>query len=154
MLWTWNCFTHSANQNRNNFTFATCTKHVNQQRINGKFLTWLKKQWICIVFFFQIFYSNLRRFFWHLAQLCSSALRARAVGKSHSGVTHLGHEGKFSWKLCLFYYSHSKRKIEKRTRYRRGNSKKTFFVVETKISVHSGTNWRDFGYFCESQVVF
>ena len=32
-LHTWNCSARSANQNNNNFTVATCIKHVNQQRI-------------------------------------------------------------------------------------------------------------------------
>jgi hypothetical protein len=35
-LWTWNC---SANQNKNNFIFTTCTKHANQQRIGLQILT-------------------------------------------------------------------------------------------------------------------
>ena len=33
-LWTWNCSASSAYQNINNFAFATCRKHVNQQRID------------------------------------------------------------------------------------------------------------------------
>ena len=32
-LQTWNCSARSANQNNNNFTVASCIRHVNQQRI-------------------------------------------------------------------------------------------------------------------------
>ena len=35
-LWTWNCFTSSANQNKNNFRLANCRKHVDQRWINFK----------------------------------------------------------------------------------------------------------------------
>ena len=37
-LWTWNCSANSTNQNENIFMFTTCTKHVNQQRINCQIL--------------------------------------------------------------------------------------------------------------------
>ena len=33
-LWTLNCSSSSEIQNKNNFMFGTCTKHVNQQRID------------------------------------------------------------------------------------------------------------------------
>ena len=32
-LWMLNCSSSSDNQNKNNFMFGICTKHVNQQRI-------------------------------------------------------------------------------------------------------------------------
>ena len=50
-LQTWNCSARSANQNNNNFTVATCIKHVNQQRISCQILASLKKLWMYLVFF-------------------------------------------------------------------------------------------------------
>ena len=39
-LCTWNCSANSAKQNKNNFTFATCTKHKNQQRSESIVEVW------------------------------------------------------------------------------------------------------------------
>ena len=38
-LWIRDCSASSKNQNKNNFMFATCNKHVNQQRIEHQILT-------------------------------------------------------------------------------------------------------------------
>ena len=35
-LWILNCSSSSANENKNNFMFATCTEHMNKQTINDK----------------------------------------------------------------------------------------------------------------------
>ena len=37
-LWTLNCSSSSENQNKNNFMFGICTKHVNQQRIDHQIM--------------------------------------------------------------------------------------------------------------------
>ena len=39
-MWTWNCSASSAKQNKNNFMFATCTKHKNQQRSESIVEVW------------------------------------------------------------------------------------------------------------------
>ena len=49
-LQTWNCSGISANQNKNNFTFANLTKHVNNQTNFRVPLEILKKIWICLVY--------------------------------------------------------------------------------------------------------
>ena len=54
-FWTWNCSARSSNQNQNNFTFAICTKHVNQQRVDHQNMAYLKKLHMDLLVLFQLY---------------------------------------------------------------------------------------------------